>query len=203
MTFYIFGLGNPGEKYALTRHNTGRIILELYLKKISKLQAPSSKLQIWNYDKKINSLKMEIKIGKNKVLFFLPETFMNNSGKAAAKIILSKKKARDLTVIHDDLDLPLGKFKIVFNRGSAGHKGVESIMRAVKTKEFARIKIGITPATPSGKLKKPKDKKLLDFITSNFKPREIQALKKMSPKIFEAIDLIIENGLQKAMNKFN
>lgn len=216
MMFYIFGLGNPGEKYALTRHNAGRIILDLYLK--SKLVRDAAKL--WKRDKKTNSLKSEVKIGKNKVLFFLPETFMNNSGKALKPIITSKNKARNLIVIHDDLDLTFGKFKTVFNRGSAGHKGVESIMRAVKTKEFARIRVGIAPTTPSGKtrpvrnsegsqrkisngVKKPKDKKLLDFITSNFKPREIQALKKMSPKIFEAIDLIIENGLQKAMNKFN
>jgi len=194
--FYIIGLGNPGEKYALTRHNTGRIILEWRLKQ-------NSKLKEWIYDKKINSLKAEIKTGRNKVLLILPETFMNNSGKAVKPVITSKNKARNLVVIHDDLDLPLGNFKIVYNRGSAGHKGVESIMKAVKTKEFIRIKVGITPTTPSGKLKKPEGKKLLDFITSDFKPNELKLLKKLSPKIFEALDLILGGNLQKAMNKFN
>ena len=143
--FYLVGLGNPGNKYSLTRHNVGRIILDGYFKRL--------KVKEWIYDKKINALKSEMQIEKKKVMLLLPETFMNNSGKALSKIIASKNKARNLIVIHDDLDLPLGKFKIVFNRGSAGHKGVESVIRAVKTKEFARIRVGISPKIPSGKIR--------------------------------------------------
>lgn len=128
---------------------------------------------------------------------------MNNSGKAVGAIISSKKKARALIVIHDDLDLPLGKFKIVFNRGSAGHKGVESIIRALKTKEFIRIRVGISAKNPSGKIKKPEGKKILDFLMSEFKPQEIRALKKISQRIFEAMNLLAAGELETAMSKFN
>ena len=204
--FYLVGLGNPGNKYSLTRHNVGRIILDGYFKRL--------KVKEWIYDKKINALKSEMQIEKKKVMLLLPETFMNNSGKALSKIIASKNKARNLIVIHDDLDLPLGKFKIVFNRGSPGHKGVESVIRAVKTKEFARIRVGISPKIPSGKIrpvrkkfsngvKKPDAKKILDFLMADFKPQETEIIKKISPKIFEALNLIFNGELEKAMNKFN
>lgn len=195
--FVVIGLGNPGEKYENSRHNTGRIILGLYFKKISNQK------EEWAYDKKINSLKTEVKIGKNKALFLLPETFMNKSGEAVKKIIISKQKAANLVVLHDDLDLPLGKFKISFNRGSAGHKGVESIIRAVKTEEFTRIRVGVSPVTPSGKIKKPDTKKLLDFIIAEFKKDELLKLKNVSKKIFQALDLLCEGKREKAMSEFN
>lgn len=191
----IAGLGNPGEKYVLTRHNTGRIILEYFLK---KLEADNL-----TYDKKINALKTEVKIGKKIVLLLMPETFMNNSGAALKKLITSKQKARDLIVIHDDLDIPLGNFKIAFNRGSAGHKGVESIIKAIKTEEFIRIRVGVSGKLKSGKIKKPNQEKLLNFIIAKFKPEELKTLKKTSAKIAEALELIINECLEKAMNKFN
>ena len=88
--------------------------------------------------------------------------------------------------------------------GSGGHKGVESIIRALKTKNFTRLRIGVSPKTASGKIKKiaPEDK-LLDFLMSDFKPQEKQALKNVSKKIFEALDLIIAGETEKAMNRFN
>jgi PTH1 family peptidyl-tRNA hydrolase len=192
---YIVGLGNPGEEYKLTRHNMGRIVLDEFLK--------SHKMPEWQFDKKINSLKSEDKFKKGKVILLEPETYMNNSGKTVQKIITSKKKIKDLTVIHDDVDLPLGKFKIVFNRGAAGHKGVKSIIRAIKSQEFIRIRVGIAPATPSGKIKKPKGKKLLEFITGNFKPKELEIVKKTAKKITQALEILLEKGLQKAMNEWN
>ena len=95
---------------------------------------------------------------------------MNKSGLAVKPIITSKKKAEALIVIHDDLDLPIGKFKISFNKSSGGHRGVESIIKAIKTEAFTRVRIGISPATPSGKLKKPKgEKDVGDFILGEFK----------------------------------
>lgn len=140
--------------------------------------------------------------GKNvKVVF--PDTFMNNSGKVLKPLIKTKKAAHDLIVVHDDLDLSLGKFKIAFNRDSAGHKGVESIIRNIKTKEFVRVRVGISPVTPSGKIKKPEVKKVIDFIIGEFKPKELAIIKKISKKIAEAIEMIINEGLQKAMNVYN
>jgi len=185
--FVLAALGNPGKEYELNRHNTGRIILELYFKK--------NEFPLLEYDKKINSLKTE----KRNIIILFPETFMNKSGDAIKKIITSKQKANNLIILHDDLDIPLSKFKISFNRGAAGHKGVESIIRALKTKEFTRVRIGISPQTPAGKLKKIQDKNLLQ----DFKKEELQTLKKISKDIFSALDLICEGERQKAMSEFN
>jgi PTH1 family peptidyl-tRNA hydrolase len=173
--YYIVGLGNPGEEYELTRHNTGRLALADFVK---------------NREKK-----------KAKVIF--PETFMNDSGKALKPIIKLKKMAERLIVVHDDLDLPLGKFKISFGSGSAGHRGVESIIKNIKTKEFIRMRVGISPSTLSGKIKKPEAKKVIDHIIGKFKPKELQIIKKVSKKITAAITVILNEGLQKAMSLYN
>ena len=90
---------------------------------------------------------------------------MNKSGLSLKSAITNKKKAENLVVIYDDLDIPLGKFKISYGRGSGGHKGVESIARSIKTKDFIRIRVGIAPATPSGKVKSPKASKNNRFHT--------------------------------------
>ena len=129
---------------------------------------------------------------------------MNKSGLSLKPIITSTKKAESLIVIYDDLDMPLGKFKISFGRGSGGHKGVESIARSIKTKDFIRIRVGIAPTTPSGKIKKPKgEQKIIDFILGDFKKPEIEKLKKVFKKVNEALEVIIEEGRSKAMNEFN
>lgn len=180
----IVGLGNPGEKYKLTRHNAGRIILSEFLK-AQKFSEPTE-------DKKIKALKTEGKVGKEKVLILIPETYMNKSGLSLKNIITSKKKAADMVVIHDDIDLPLGKYKISFGRGSAGHKGVESIMRVAQTKDFTRVRMGISPTTPKGKIKKPQGNKLLDFITAKFKSSELEVLKKSAKEIIPELEAIVQ-----------
>jgi len=118
--------------------------------------------------------------------------------------VKNKKAAVNLVVIHDDLDLPLGKFKISFGRGSGGHRGVESIIKKLKTKDFIRLRIGIAPATPTGKIKKPVgEKAVIDFILGKFKPPEELKLKKLMPTLVEALDALLTDGLQPAMNQFN
>lgn len=191
----IAGLGNLGKEYESTRHNAGRINIEEFRKK--------NELPDWSFDKNLNALKSEGKFGREKVLLILPETYMNKSGLSLKKIISSKKKVADLIVVHDDIDLPLGKFKISFARNSGGHKGVESIIKNIKTKDFTRIRIGIAPTAPSGKIKKPKNDKHLDFLTQKFKPQEFQKIKQLSKKISLALETILTDGLQKAMNEFN
>ncbi len=172
---YIVGLGNPGEEYELTRHNTGRLALADFVKRGEK---------------------------KNIKLIF-PDTFMNKSGLALKPIITSKNKAKNLIVVHDDLDLPLGRFKIVFGRDSAGHKGVESVIKNIKTKDFIRIRVGTSPTTPAGKIKKPEAKKVIAHIIGKFKPVELKIVSKISKKITSAIETIIKEGLQKAMSLYN
>ena len=102
------------------------------------------------------------------------------------------------------MDLPIGKMKISFNRSSGGHNGVESIIKNLKTEGFLRIRIGISPHTPTGKLKKPSgEKAVLDFLLKDFKDPEIAELKKLSKKIKEAIDVFISDGKEKMMSLYN
>ena len=192
----IFGLGNPGEEYEISRHNTGRIILENIAK--------ANDFSDWKNDMKLKSLKASGKIGKEKFDFILPETFMNNSGNAVGPLVDSKKKLEKIVVIHDDLDLPFGSLKISFNKSAGGHNGVASIIKKVKSQEFVRVRVGVSPATPTGKIKKPTgEEKILKFLLGNFKDEELKTLKKLSKKIAEALVVLSSDGRGKAMSIYN
>lgn len=194
--FYIVGLGNPTQEYKNTRHNVGREIVEKFIKELN--------LENLELNKKHNALVSEGKVAREKVMAILPETFMNKSGLALKKIITNTKKAKDLIVVHDDIDLPLGRAKIVFGKKSAGHKGVESVIRSIQTKEFIRIKIGISAVTPSGKIKKPKGQDgVVKHVLGKFSAKEQLSLKKIQKKTVGAIEQIISDGYLRAMNGFN
>ena len=199
MSYIILGLGNPGEEYKSTRHNSGATILDAFLKKIAKENGGAE----WKKDNNRQSLVAKGEIGEEKILLIKPQAFMNKSGVAVRDMAGQKKKLENLIVVHDDLDLPVGSMKIVFNRGSGGHKGVESIIRAVKSEAFTRIRIGICPTTPSGKPKKPDHKKLMDFIVEDFKKPEMDSFKKVSKKVVEALEVLITESRQKAMTELN
>ena len=130
---------------------------------------------------------------------------MNSSG-TAVQYVKEKHKLnlKDLVVIYDDIDLPIGKMKISFDRSSGGHNGLESIIKKLKSREFVRIRVGISPATPSGKLKKPKgEKEMLKFLLGKYKESELTELKKLSKKIKEAVAVILTEGKEKAMSLYN
>ncbi len=196
MSYTIVGLGNPGEEYENTRHNVGRIVLEYFRTK--------NNFSDWEKNKKNKALHSEGKIGKSKILLVEPDNFMNNSGKSLSPVITSVKKAEKLVVIYDDIDLPLGTLKISFNRGSGGHRGVESIIKSVKTKAFIRLRVGVAPTTPSGKIKKPKgEQKVLDFLMGEFKSKEKDVLKKTKKNATATLEMIILEGKEKAAGEFN
>lgn len=170
----IIGLGNPGEKYQKTRHNVG----EFYLSKFAKL----SRL---NLDNSLKSADYtQAKIGKEKIILVFPKEFMNNSGPSIKKLLADlkiKTKPQDILVIHDDLDIAFGKIKLSFAKSSAGHKGVESIIKTIKNDKFWRLRIGIAPK------KKPDHKKIIDFLLKKFISAEEQVLNKNFKKIAEGI----------------
>ena len=192
----ITGLGNPGKEYEETRHNTGRIVLNFIAK--------ANDFSEWKNDMKLKSLRVKGEIEGEKFDFLTPDTFMNNSGLAVCQIIDDKKKLKNLVVIYDDIDLPLGSLKISFNRSSGGHNGLESVIKKVKSREFVRIRIGVSPSTPTGKTKKPKgEDAVLKFLLGKFKEDELKEIKKLSKKISEILVILASGGKDKAMSVYN
>lgn len=194
--YTIVGLGNPGQEYVETRHNVGRDIVRAFQK--------AHKFSEWVFDKKANALVSEGKIGKQVVTLVLPETFMNNSGKALPVFIKNKKQASQLLVLHDDLDIGIGRCKLSYNKSSGGHRGIDSIIKHLKTQEFYRLRLGIAPVTPTGKIKKVSGEEAVNkHVLSVFKPRESDVIKKISKHGVNAIELFVEQGYAKAGNQIN
>lgn len=181
--FLFVGLGNPGEQYKGTRHNTGREILQEWQKK--------SGFAGFELNKKWNAA-----ISKNRnIILCLPETFVNKSGSAVAPAArFYKIKPKDTIVIHDDADIEFGRLKLTYNRSSAGHKGVDSVRRALKTEAFWRLRLGI---------QKKKRVEAMKLVLQKFTPAEIVLLKKLRKKIFASLIQILEERPEVAMNEIN
>ena len=191
MALVIIGLGNPGKEYEKTRHNAGRNAVEL----IAKQEGAGE----FVFNKTANALVVKGTVGGENATLVLPETMMNTSGKAVSTFIKTPKAAKGLVVIHDDLDLPLGTIKMVFGRGSGGHKGVESIMRAVKTQDFARIRIGISAEGKKHQTKKVSgEEKVIKHVIGKWKPSEEATVKKVLKKVAEAVHLFASEGIESA-----
>lgn len=189
MAIIIVGLGNPEKKYIYTRHNIGFRIVDEF-RKINNF--PEFKLS-----KKFNSLTSEGFINDEKVILVKPQTFMNKSGKAVKSLLGFYKTTKTvLVVIHDDVDLPLEKIRIIKNRGAAGHKGVESIVKEIGTKNFIRIRIGIQS-------EKEKPRNTEQFVIQKFKKEEKESIKKIIERAVRTIELILRKGEEKAMNEYN
>ena len=194
--FIIVGLGNPGELYEKNRHNAGRVVLEFLAKKYDFSE--------WKDDVKIKALTAKGELGGKKVQFVMPNNFMNNSGGSVAPLISSPKDLEQLVVVYDDLDIPIGSMKISYDRSSGGHNGVESIINKVKSQKFVRIRVGICPVTPGGKMKpRPGGDDRKDFLLKDFRDAEFVEIKKLSKKIGEAIETLVAEGRPKAMTLYN
>jgi len=191
MALVIVGLGNPGKEYEKTRHNAGRMAVELL--------ARDEEVEAFAFNKTAHALVAKGAVDGEKAVLVLPETFVNLSGKAVAAFVKTPAAAKDLLVIHDDLDLPIGSLKMVFGRGSGGHKGVESVMRSLKTKEFARLRIGVAPVGKKNQAKKLKDEeKVIKHVIGTFSPSEALALKKVLKKTVAAARLFASDGYDAA-----
>ena len=201
----IVGLGNPGKKFENTRHNVGFLAVDFFAKKNN---FPEFKLS-----KKYDSLISE----SNGIILAKPQTFMNESGRAVKKLVsnvkgsASAKASADrqmLIVVHDDIDLPLGTIKIVKARGSAGHKGVESIIQNIGNNNMVRFRIGIQPHNGKPKnSENPSSRAKLTtgqaFVIKKFIKEERTLINASVEKIANALDLLISEGLEKTMNEYN
>jgi PTH1 family peptidyl-tRNA hydrolase len=191
---YILGLGNPEKKYNHTRHNVGR---DMLLKIVGETS--------WKKDKHANALTQEGTVNGEGVMWLLPETFMNKSGDTA-RYISNKMVAKpdDFLVIYDDVDLPLGEIKISIGRGDGGHNGIKSIIDALKSKEFVRIRVGVARKSfLTGKVQRPAGAALADHVLSAFTSSEQKKVAEVAEMVSEVIKVIVDEGVEKAMNKFN
>lgn len=188
----IIGLGNPGTEYENTRHNIGFSILDGFGEKYKIVGKQEDKFLCW-YGKE----KITIQNNNYNIILVWPTTFMNSSGEAVQKISnWFKMKPQDLIVVHDDVSLNLGKIRVGFNSGAAGHHGVESIIQVLgQNQEFTRLRVGIGP-DPGG------DKRA-DYVLRKFLPDEETLVKKVIGLSIEALETIITKDVGEAMNKFN
>lgn len=193
----IIGLGNPGNEYAQTRHNVGRDIVMAI--------AAHEGFPDWKAHAASASLVTKGTFAGTHVTLVLPETYMNKSGRSAQKFVKSPKAAARLVVVHDDIDLPIGTWKFAFDRGSAGHKGVASIMRALKTKAFVRVRVGIArTGFLSQKIKKPAPGEgIADFVLGKFSSREQENIERVTDEVRRGLVTLITEGVDRAMSEWN
>ncbi len=194
----IVGLGNPGSKYESTRHNIGFRVLDELADKLTKGEVK------WEDNKKFSSLIYSLP----GILFAEPQTFMNASGAAVKKIATFYKiAAGDVWVIHDDVDLPIGKLKIRFGGAAAGHHGVESIIDELGTDKFLRFRLGI--GHPKERLGSEEFKggranvSVEDYVLKEFDSSEKAEVKHVIKQTLKALEVCLKDGPEKAMNQFN
>lgn len=194
----LVGLGNPGEKYDATRHNIGYMVLD----KLA-LELATTPLQ-WEHVE-----KFQADIGKiADLLLVKPTTFMNLSGEAVLQLInFYKISPTDIVVIHDDLDLPLGKIRIRDHGASGGHNGVQSIISCLGTDGFIRVRLGIGTGNESGGEKHSHEHEdhnaTSQFVLSAFSDHENGEVRKLIKHATDAVRMILEKGIDVAMNQYN
>ncbi len=176
MMYTLVPLGNPGEKYARTRHNVARILLAMIKDEVMKIKG------------------CEIMI---------PNSFMNESG-VSVREYLKYHEGREIVVMYDDKDLPYGTFRISFDRGDGGHNGLKSIIEALQKKDFIRIRIGIAPKEVDGKdVKAPHGEKVQSYVLSTIREEEEELLRSIASRVLGAISVITKDGYIKAMEIYN
>jgi len=183
----IVGLGNPGIEYQFTPHNLGFLVIDRL--------AERGKVEVRN--RQCRALTAKVGIGSETVLLAKPETFMNLSGLSVRELVAEYglQPEADLTVIQDELDFPLGALRIHRNRSSAGHNGIESIIGALGTQDFLRVRMGVAP-----------DRKVEDgisYLLSPMKKAQLRIVDGMLDVAVAAVDAILEQGPAAAMNRFN
>lgn len=185
--FIVVGLGNPDKKYTLTRHNSGFLCIDMLGEKLN-----------FKVDRlKFKSLVADTTINGHRCIVMKPQTYMNNSGEAVRECAAFYKiKPENIIVIYDDISLDVGKLRIRRKGTDGGHNGIKSIIYHLNSDQFPRIKVGC------GKKPHP-DYNLADWVLSEFKKDEQKALLPALENACKAIELLLENQIDKAMNLYN
>ena len=191
---FIIGLGNPGREYAHNRHNIGfRCINHLAKQYAIQVKQHSCHAQIGKG-----------KIAGVEVLLAKPKTYVNESGKAVSQLLRKYKiSSQDLLVIYDDLDLPLGKIRIRQGGSAGGHKGIKSIISALGSQDFARIKVGIGRPVDENDIPLSDEEAIIGYVLSDFTSAEDKLIKPAIATVAEAVERFLIDGITAAMNEFN
>ncbi len=183
----IVGLGNPGIEYQFTPHNIGFLAVDRI--------AAAAGVEIRN--RQCRALTAKVQVADHLVLLTKPETYMNLSGMSVRELVAEHdvKPESDLIVIQDEMDFPLGTLRIHTRRSSAGHNGIESIIGALGTQDFLRIRMGVAPdhKVENGK----------DYLLSPFRKAQMPVVDEMLDTAAEAVKVILTEGAAAAMNRFN
>jgi PTH1 family peptidyl-tRNA hydrolase len=184
----IVGLGNPGRNYARNRHNTGFICINHF-----------ARSQGIKFDRKQARARTgRGKVAGNEVVLAKPQTHMNSSGESVSRLVKRFNiSLDDLIVIHDDLDLPLGKIRLSSGSSSGGHKGINSIIKELGSQDFIRVRIGI--GRPAG----ASEDDIIAYVLSDFTPEQRKVIAPAIPRVSEAILCLLTEGLEAAMNRYN
>jgi PTH1 family peptidyl-tRNA hydrolase len=190
----IVGLGNPGRNHANNRHNVGFICLNYFARR-----------QGIRFDKKRGQARTGTgNAAGNEVIVARPQTYMNRSGQSVSLLVSKFSVSLDeLLIIHDDLDLPLGKIRIRQNSSSGGHKGIDSIISELDSQNFIRIRVGIGRPIRAEGITGLDDDEIINYVLSDFTAEEKQAINQVIPRVSEAILCILTEGPVAAMNQYN
>lgn len=187
----ILGLGNPGPRFRLTRHNLGSLV-------VRKL-AQTHKIKI--NQRAFSCLLGQGTIEEQAVLLGVPLTFMNLSAEAVLPVVKRKRiKLSDLLIVCDDINLPLGKIRIRPKGSDGGHKGLRSIVQALASKDFARLRIGIDAPVTKAKAKRDK---LIQHVLGTLNKKEIEVIKPAVDRAVHCCELWAQEGIGPAMARFN
>ncbi len=190
----IVGLGNPGRNYAGNRHNIGFMCLKHF-----------ARTQGIRFDKKQGLARIGTgKVAGSKVILARPQTYMNSSGQSVSRLVKKFKVDIDnLLVIHDDLDLPLGKIRFHRGGGWTTHKGVRSVIDELGSGDYSLLRVGIGRPLKNEGTSEYSNDEIITYVLSDFTPDEKQTIAKVMPKVSEAILCFHTQGLTAAMNRYN
>lgn len=196
----IVGLGNPGEKYFGTRHNLGFAVVEEFVHKHNLGDFKSER----KFKAEIIRATFPIEGKEEEILIVRPQTYMNLSGMAVAAIAnFYKIPSEDIIIIHDELDLMLGKIKIRLGGAAAGHHGVENVIEKLGTDKFARMRLGIGNTKTQLAEHKMASISPEKFVVEPFSEHEHSEAKHMLKQALHALELLLDKGLEKVQNQFN
>lgn len=184
--YLVAGLGNPGKKYKNTRHNSGFEVINLWVETLG----------VRLTGRRFRSKTAGTRHGDKKIILMQPDTFMNLSGESIrACVDFFKIKTENILIVHDDLDLPPGRIKVVRNGGAGGHKGILSVTQHLGTREFSRVKIGIG---------RPRfGEQIEDYVLSPFYSDQREVIGKVIQMGVKACELFAFRGIESAMNEIN